>query len=231
MGIVIAPSIVYSRRNRVRRRHNCTIQRTFGNEAILPHKNPQVRDENIQSDTCNSVPTSVVLQLCGPLLNSDRVIVTDNYYTSIDLANKLIDKSTNLLGTLRSNRKYNPETLVNKKLKRGEIVAQQNERGITILKCADKRDILVLSTCHGDDTVPVQRRNGIVNTPKTIMDYNKCKAAIDLSDQLSSYSTPLRRSLKWHRKVAIELLLGTTVVNARMRFCQITGKKIANQFP
>lgn len=176
-------------------------------------------------DAGNSVPTSVVLQLCGPLLNSGRVIVTDNYYTSIDLADKLLDKSTNLLGTLRSNRKNNPKTVVHKKLKKGEMVAQQNEKGITILKWADKREILVLSTCHGDETVPVQRRNGIVNKPKAILDYNKGKAAIDLSDQLSSYSTPLRRSLKWYRKVAIELLLGTAVVNAHIVFCQITGKK------
>ncbi|KAJ8874678.1 hypothetical protein PR048_025544 [Dryococelus australis] len=79
--------IVYSRRNRVHRRNSCTIRRMFGNEAILPHENPQV------------------------------MIVADNYYTSVDLASKLLDKSTNLLGTLKTNRKYNPNTVVNENLK------------------------------------------------------------------------------------------------------------------
>ncbi|KAJ8879004.1 hypothetical protein PR048_019610 [Dryococelus australis] len=176
-------------------------------------------------DAGQSVPTRVVLELCDSLLNAGRVIVTDNYYTSIELANKLIDKSTNLLGTLRSNRKHNPQTVLNKKPKRGTLVGQQNDRGITVLKWAAKRDILILSTCHGTETVPIQRRNGNVNKPKPIVDYNKRKTATDVSDQLSSYCTPLRRSLKWYRKVAIELLLGTAVVNAHLLFCHVTGRK------
>ncbi|KAJ8891552.1 hypothetical protein PR048_004080 [Dryococelus australis] len=37
------------KRNCMRKRNNCTIQRMFVNEAILPHENPQVQHENIQS--------------------------------------------------------------------------------------------------------------------------------------------------------------------------------------
>ncbi|KAJ8889167.1 hypothetical protein PR048_008661 [Dryococelus australis] len=62
-----------------------------------------------------------------------------------------------------------------------------------------------------DQVVPVSRRNGIVNKPKPILDYNKGKAAIDLSDQLASYSTPRRRSLKWYCKLGKQ----TTITNFR----------------
>ena len=36
----------------------------------------------------------------------------------------------------------------------------------------------------------------------------------DLSDQLSTYHTCLRRSIKWYKKVAFELIFGTAVVNS-----------------
>lgn len=67
--------------------------------------------------------------------------------------------------------------------------------------------------------------------PKAVVDYNFGKASIDLSDQLASYGTALRRSLKWYRKIAIELLLGTAVVNARFLYNLVTSKNIkVNKF-
>ena len=46
------------------------------------------------------------------------------------------------------------------------------------------------------------------------MDYNEGRIGTDLSDQLSSYYTCLRRSIKWYRKVAFELVFGTALVNS-----------------
>jgi hypothetical protein len=45
------------------------------------------------------------MTLSEKLLKERRLAITDNYYTSIDLANKLLDKKTHLLGTLRANRR------------------------------------------------------------------------------------------------------------------------------
>ena len=49
------------------------------------------------------------------------MMYTDNWYTSVSLANELLSRSTNLVGTLRSNRKFNPKEVINAKLKKGEI--------------------------------------------------------------------------------------------------------------
>ena len=62
--------------------------------------------------------------------------------------------------------------------------------------------------------------------PKIIMDYNKAKAAVDLSDQMTAYSSPLRKSIKWYKKLALELLLNTPVVNARVLYEATSKKKI-----
>ena len=50
--------------------------------------------------------------------------------------------------------------------------------------------------------------------PQVVLDYNKGRQGIDLSDQLSAYCTCLRRSIKWYRKVAFELVFGTALVNS-----------------
>lgn len=48
---------------------------------------------------------------------------------------------------------------------------------------------MVLSTKHTDELVTVWQRGGEVQKPKIISDYNKCKAFIDLSDQMKAYSS------------------------------------------
>ncbi|CAG4931277.1 unnamed protein product [Parnassius apollo] len=47
-----------------------------------------------------------------------------------------------------------------------------------------------------------------------------------MSDQMAAYSTPLRKSIKWYKKYAINLLLNTAVVNALVLYQSVIGKKI-----
>lgn len=46
-----------------------------------------------------------------------------------------------------------------------------------------------------------------------MIDHNKGKQGVDTSDQLSSYFTCLRKSLKWFKKIAIEVICGALFVN------------------
>lgn len=62
------------------------------------------------------------------------------------------------------------------------------------------------------------------NESKLIIGYNNInnkyniinseKAGIDLSDQLLSHSSSVRKSTRWFHKVATDILLGTTIMNA-----------------
>lgn len=173
-----------------------------------------------------SVPTNVVINLSEGLLNSGRTVVADNYYTSLELANILLDQQTHYIGTLRANRRGNPKEVIQKKLKKGEVFGLENERGICILKWKDKRDVLLLSTKHTTETVEIQRRSGVIKKPKAVLEYNDAKSSIDQSDQMSSYHTALRKSLKWYRKLAVEFLLGTSLVNAHIIYNQLADKKM-----
>ncbi|CAH1980584.1 unnamed protein product [Acanthoscelides obtectus] len=103
-------------------------------------------------DQGHTTPTSVVMSLFEPILDSGRTLVTDNWYTSVDLAKRLMDRQTYLIGTLRKNRRGLPKDLVNKKLKCGEIAALENQ--------------------------------------------DAGKSSADISDQMTAYQTPLRRTFK-----------------------------------
>lgn len=67
-----------------------------------------------EKDAGASVPTKIVMTLSEKLLDRGRTVVTDNYYTSLDLANQLLDRRTHLLGTPRSNRRGNPKDVIQK---------------------------------------------------------------------------------------------------------------------
>ncbi|CAH1983590.1 unnamed protein product [Acanthoscelides obtectus] len=97
-------------------------------------------------DQGHNTPTSVVMSLFEPILDSGRTLATDNWYTSVDLAKILMDRQTYLIGTLRKNRRGLPKDLVNKILKCGEIAALENQDGVTVISWNDKRNVLVLST-------------------------------------------------------------------------------------
>ncbi|XP_012634083.1 zinc finger MYM-type protein 2 isoform X3 [Microcebus murinus] len=173
------------------------------------------------------VSSSVVMKLIEGLLDSGHVLYTDNYYTSIHLAHQLLERSTYLVGTLRSNRKLNPPDVVKAKLNKNEVIARESDTGVVVLKWKDKRDVLMLSTMHGEDTKVVETRKGVVEKPHMIVDYNNSKAFVDLSDQLKSYSCSLRRGIKWFRKLAIELITGSALVNSLVLYRVVNKKKIS----
>jgi hypothetical protein len=173
-----------------------------------------------------SVPTQVVMQLLNRCLDEGRTLCTDNYYTSVELAKKLLDRKTHIVGTLRKNRKNNPREVIDAKLKRGQHISRQSNVGCVVTKWKDKRDVLMLSTKHDNSTITVRRRGTEIEKPQSVMNYNEVKGFIDLSDQLKAYAPSLRKGVKWYRKLAVELLTGTAVVNAFIMFQDVIKTKM-----
>lgn len=176
--------------------------------------------------TNQPVASQVVMELIEPLLHTGRTLVTDNYYTSVTLAHQLNDNNIHLIGTLRRNRKFNPKPIFDTKLKRGEMLALESNTKVIVGKWSDKRDVAFLTTKSAPEMVQVQNKHGIKYKPSTILEYNSVKSYIDVSDQKSSYSTPVRRSIKWYRKVVVEFLTGTMVVNALILYNTALNKNL-----
>lgn len=198
------------------------------------------------AEGAETVPTKVVLNLAADLLGKGRTLCVDNYYTSVELAHKLMSEKTYLLGTLRSNRKKNPRNVLEKKLKKGEHCAEESNTGVFVEKWKDKRDILMLNTKFVPEMVTLRKRSGEIQKPKSVVEYNKHKSYIDISgkisctfsslfefilffilDQMKSYNNSLRRGVKWYRKLAIELVVGSALVNAFIIHQSITNDKMS----
>ncbi|CAG4939187.1 unnamed protein product [Colias eurytheme] len=156
------------------------------------------------------------MNLCQDLLNKGHCLYTDNWYTSVSLARELMKNETieHLIGTLRKNSKHFPKVIVSTKLKKGQFIAKKCDDAITVLRWKDKRDVLVLSTKHSTRFLPINKHNKTTMKPAIVLDYNKAKGAVDLSDQMAAYQTTLRKSLKWYRKLVFDLILNIAMVNA-----------------
>lgn len=76
------------------------------------------------------------------------------------------------------------------------------------------------------DTGKNNRKVEAIFKPKSVLDYNAAKKGVDYSDQMAAYYTTLRKSLKWYKKVILEILTGTTMVNSWIVFNKIEGEKM-----
>ncbi|KAL0879436.1 hypothetical protein ABMA27_003187 [Loxostege sticticalis] len=162
------------------------------------------------NEVINTSPTKVVMSLCDHILSLGHTVATDNRYTSLELANQLLDKDTHLVGTLRKIGKVN--------------LLQWKMNEACVLKWKDKRDVLMLSTKHSKGFSKVTKKGRTIQKPRMILAYNKAKGAVDMSDQMTGYSSPLRKTVKWYKKLGIEVILNTAVVNGWIMYTE--NKKV-----
>ncbi|GBM06169.1 hypothetical protein AVEN_218829-1 [Araneus ventricosus] len=71
----------------------------------------------------------------------------------------------------------------------------------------------MLTTCNNHTCTMIEETSGKLK-PDAIFDYNSAKKGVDISDQIASYYNSLRKTVKWYRKLIIELICATSVVNA-----------------
>lgn len=99
------------------------------------------------------------MNLLEPLTpKTGRILYADNFYSSIDMAEKLYKMNILYCGTLRVNRKGVPEEFKNK-MKKGEIKGKQ-KGNIKIIKWVDKRPVLMLSTFPEHDATLIDTGKG-----------------------------------------------------------------------
>ena len=68
---------------------------------------------------------TVVLKLMEKLLNRGHALYVDNFFTSVPLAEALLNRKTLICGTLWKNRKQLPKNIVSTKQKKGQHIAKR----------------------------------------------------------------------------------------------------------
>ena len=141
-----------------------------------------------------------------PFLNKGYHFFTDNYYNCVSLTQYLSNHGTYTTGTLRKDRKRNPKKVIGEKVKKG-VMIWRSKNGIIVCKRKDKREVLITSHAHNPEMVKVSNRRGKGNMkPNIVRDYNNSMSCIDRGDQMISYHSGLRKTLRSYKKAGVHIL-------------------------
>ena len=137
---------------------------------------------------------SVVMRLMQPYLGKGYRLYVDNFYSSPILFQDLLSQGTFACGTVRANRRGLPPL---EHIARGEANFMKCD-DLTFVHWKDKRDVLCLSTFHGNGMEDFStRRRGTeeIQRPVLITDYNKNMGGVDRMDQMLVYYALGRKTL------------------------------------
>jgi len=158
------------------------------------------------------ISSRIVLEVAHDLFDRGYCLYLDNWYTSPNLVDTLCTRKTDVVGTMRTNRKKFPDFVKRARLKKGETVAAFHKKQM-IMKWKDKRDVTLISTFH-DDSMENVTRQGVIQKPSVILDYNKNTGGVDRNDgQLQSYKLAQERLKKYYQKM-FRYLLDVVRLNA-----------------
>ena len=74
-----------------------------------------------------------------PYLDKGHGLYMDNFYNSVDLSELLYNRKTHTIGTLRANRKDNPKSITQRKLKKPGEACWMRRGPIYVSKWKDKK--------------------------------------------------------------------------------------------
>jgi len=141
---------------------------------------------------------SVVDRLCDKIKGKDHCVYMDRWFSSPKIFDHLWGCKTKAVGTVMSNRKELPKQAFSGKLKKDEKISRQRDHLLAI-KWKDICDVFFLTTAREDVLVEAPLSKGAHHKikPAAVLDYNKYKTGVDRSDQMLSYYSFERKTIKW----------------------------------
>lgn len=175
----------------------------------------------------DSVPTDVVLKLMSPFANRGYNLICDNYFTSMNLSQKLLQKKISIVGTIRLNRRELPEIIKEKKpLHDTLILKTSNNTTLTSYQCKKTKSVAILSTLHPDVIIP--REYNPKKKPETVLFYNKNKVGVDVIDQMSRTYSTRAGSRRWPMHVFYNVL-DFCLINAWIAYKSVCRSTISRR--
>nr|CAH7763849.1 unnamed protein product [Callosobruchus chinensis] len=159
-------------------------------------------------------PTHVVLRLVEPIVNTNRNITGDNWYTSVELADALRSKGLTYVGTMKKNKRAIPPQFLPNRTRQTDSSLFGFTAQNTIVSYVPRRgkSVVLLSTMHHNASV-----DGSTKKPEIILYYNGTKGGVDaLDEKCARYSTS-RRTRRWPM-VLFHAILDIAGVNARILY-------------
>lgn len=152
-------------------------------------------------------PKSVVLRMIEPITKTGRNITVDNWFTSYELMNELLQNhKLTLVGTLRKNKRELPPGFVNTKHRpvNSSMFAFQKDKTLVSYVPRKGKNVILLSSMHFDDEIDPDTGDSF--KPSIITFYNKTKGGVDIVDGLSANYNCARNTKRWPMVVLYSLL-------------------------
>lgn len=178
----------------------------------------------------------VVLELSKRFQNRGYCLYFDNFFTTIPLMQKLLDRGLFACGTIRQNRKNFPKHLLctDKELSQtqsdsGDIsVYKWKDRGVKCVSLASNRhdyrekpQVLRTNKTGQWDSVPC---------PESIAEYNRYMGGVDLFDQYHANYSISWKSRHWWVKI-FYYLVDASIVNSYVLYKETLRKKNSSSKP
>uniref|UniRef100_A0A8C1ZSM4 PiggyBac transposable element-derived protein domain-containing protein n=2 Tax=Cyprinoidei TaxID=30727 RepID=A0A8C1ZSM4_CYPCA len=164
---------------------------------------------------------NVVMRLMEPFLDKGRNVTTDNFFTSLSLAHKLLSRKTTILGTVNKIRREIPQSA--RHTDRNEFTTQVfSTTAATLTAYAPKRKktVYILSSMHS----VIQTDNTTKRKPNTVTLYNTTKCGVDVMDQMVREYTVRTGTRRWPVAVFYNMI-DMAALNAHVLYQACTGRQ------
>jgi len=169
----------------------------------------------------------------GDLDGKNHILCTDNWYTSLEVADICLSHEVNFIGTVKSNRKGTPKSHIfpykgKFKRERGEMLGMEmvyNENNLFFTAWQDVKPVHMISTYQSEKHF-CQRNSKdqkgdfvkvLIERPTVIGHYNKAMGGTDLCDQKVSYYSFEHQSIKWTHRIFTHFIM-VAASNAHILF-------------
>lgn len=160
-------------------------------------------------------PVDIVMRLTEMIYNTGRNITADNWFTSLELLQKLKEKKLSYVGTIRKNKPELPLCFVSTKNRpQNSSMFGFSESGTIVSYIPKKgKNVVLLSSMHYDDVIDVA--TGDQAKPEIITFYNGTKSGVDLVDEMSATYNCARNTRRWPM-VIFYTMLNIAALNAQI---------------
>ena len=138
---------------------------------------------------------NLVKRLVHPWTNAGRTVTTDNYFTSVNLAEDLLGAQTTIVGTIRRNKPDIPLELQPNRQRAQYSSLFCFDRELTLVSYVPtkKKAVILLSSMHHDTVVSDDGDR----KPEIISYYNETKGGVDRMNQMVQTYSCKRKTNRW----------------------------------
>jgi hypothetical protein len=163
------------------------------------------------------------MSLVAPYFGQGYNVTTDNFFTSVNLAEMLLNKATSIVGTMRCNRKGIPP--VTSLPLYDSTFFEKNSLHLTMYEAKKSKMVVILSTLHRGAS---RQSSTTKQKPDSVLYYNTNKCGVDLLDSMCRAMTTKAGCRRWPLAVFYNIL-DLAAVNAWIIYRKATGKQMSRR--